>query len=86
MGVVIEVNGDKIATVEGNTNMGGSRKGFGVFKRTRKLEMASLLGYLDFWHESRLDNSFVSPENRRTRPMQFKSAHYYNKRQEEQQP
>lgn len=52
LGVVIEVNGDKITTVEGNTNKGGGREGFGVFERTRKLEMASLLGYLDFWHGS----------------------------------
>jgi len=32
-GLVLEVNGGKLVTIEGNTNDGGSREGVGVFKR-----------------------------------------------------
>ncbi|WP_020680037.1 glycoside hydrolase domain-containing protein [Marinobacterium rhizophilum] len=50
-GVVIAVEGDRIKTIEGNTNGGGVREGHGVFVRSRKIQMSSLLGYLDFWRE-----------------------------------
>jgi hypothetical protein len=48
-GLVIEVRGEHIVTIEGNTNPGGSSDGFGVFRRdSRPLTNAVLLGYLDF--------------------------------------
>jgi len=48
-GLVIEVDGDHIITIEGNTNPGGSSNGFGVFRRDSRLITTSvLLGYLDF--------------------------------------
>jgi len=48
-GLVIEVSGDHIVTIEGNTNPGGSSDGFGVFRRdARPLSNSVLLGYLDF--------------------------------------
>lgn len=48
-GLVIEVRGDHIITIEGNTNPGGSSDGFGVFRRdARPLTNGVLLGYLDF--------------------------------------
>jgi hypothetical protein len=48
-GLVIEVRGDRIITIEGNTNPGGSSDGFGVFRRdSRPITTSVLLGYLDF--------------------------------------
>jgi hypothetical protein len=48
-GLVIEVRGDHIITIEGNTNPGGSSDGFGVFRRdARPITTGVLLGYLDF--------------------------------------
>jgi hypothetical protein len=48
-GLVIEVRGDHIITIEGNTNPGGSSDGFGVFRRdSRPITTGVLLGYLDF--------------------------------------
>ena len=48
-GLVIEVRGARIITIEGNTNRGGSRDGFGVFCRdSRAIRPNVLLGYLDF--------------------------------------
>ena len=48
-GLVIEVKGDHIVTIEGNTNPGGSSDGFGVFRRdARAITTGVLLGYLDF--------------------------------------
>jgi Domain of unknown function (DUF1906) len=48
-GLVIEVHGDRIITIEGNTNPGGSSDGFGVFRRdSRPITTGVLLGYLDF--------------------------------------
>jgi hypothetical protein len=48
-GLVIEVRGDHIITIEGNTNSGGSSDGFGVFRRdARPITSSVLLGYLDF--------------------------------------
>jgi hypothetical protein len=36
-GIVKAVNGGKIVTIEGNTNVEGGREGIGVFERTRKI-------------------------------------------------
>ena len=48
-GLVIDVKSNSIVTIEGNTNTGGSPEGFGVFRRDqRPIDMARLLGYLDF--------------------------------------
>jgi len=37
VGIVTKVNGDSFETIEGNTNGGGSREGFGVFARVRRV-------------------------------------------------
>lgn len=48
-GFVESVSGSRLVSVEGNTNNGGSREGYGVFRRTTRLvKMQRLLGYLDF--------------------------------------
>ncbi|MGI2035338.1 peptidoglycan-binding protein [Rhizobium panacihumi] len=48
-GLVESIDGDRLITIEGNTNDGGSREGYGVFRRrSRKVTMGGLLGYLDF--------------------------------------
>ncbi|QRE73641.1 glycoside hydrolase domain-containing protein [Methylobacterium aquaticum] len=48
-GIVESVAGDRLVTIEGNTNNGGSRDGYGVFRRkTRLVKMPRLLGYIDF--------------------------------------
>lgn len=48
-GLVIEVEGDRLITIEGNTNPGGSSDGFGVFRRhSRPISSRALLGYVDF--------------------------------------
>ncbi|MFK8253923.1 CHAP domain-containing protein [Ancylobacter terrae] len=50
-GIVEAVNRSKgtLTTIEGNTNNGGSREGYGVFRRTtRKIRMPGLLGYIDY--------------------------------------
>lgn len=48
-GLVIDVRGDHIITIEGNTNPGGSSDGFGVFRRdSRPITTGVLLGYLGF--------------------------------------
>lgn len=45
-GFVLEVVGNKIFTLEGNTNDGGSREGDGVYKRSRA--QSSIKGYLRY--------------------------------------
>jgi hypothetical protein len=48
-GFIESIAGDVLTTIEGNTNPGGSRDGYGVFRRTsRRIGMPHLLGYLDF--------------------------------------
>ena len=47
-GLVARVEGDQVLTIEGNTNLGGSREGIGVFSRRRALHASKLLGYLKF--------------------------------------
>ncbi|MBN2743951.1 MAG: CHAP domain-containing protein [Marinilabiliaceae bacterium] len=36
-GIVKEVKGNAIITIEGNTNLNHSREGYGVFQHTRKI-------------------------------------------------
>lgn len=45
-GIVESVNGGFITVIEGNTNSGGSRNGFGVLRRKRKIGEISK-GYID---------------------------------------
>ncbi len=50
-GIVEDVDGARgtLLTLEGNTNNGGSREGYGVFRRrSRKIAMPRLLGYIDY--------------------------------------
>jgi cell wall-associated NlpC family hydrolase len=42
VGIVAELKGDTITTVEGNTNATGGREGFGVLSRERNLDPAKL--------------------------------------------
>jgi hypothetical protein len=48
MGLVEEVHGGKLTTIEGNTNDGGSREGIGVFRRTSRRIGQITLGFLDY--------------------------------------
>jgi len=41
IGIVERIEGNKIVTIEGNTNDGGSREGVGVYRRTRSLNSLS---------------------------------------------
>lgn len=48
-GLIIGVNATTVTTIEGNTNNGGSREGYGVFRRSsRPLSTSVLLGYVDY--------------------------------------
>lgn len=48
-GLVLEVNAERLVTVEGNTNTAGSRNGVGVFiRQSRMIKMSKLLGYVDY--------------------------------------
>lgn len=48
IGIVSAVEGNRIRTIEGNTNGGGTREGIGVFARTRPIKSRKLKGYLLF--------------------------------------
>jgi hypothetical protein len=45
-GIVLEVDGDELATIEGNTNAAGSREGNAVEVKRRKVAVCTL-GYID---------------------------------------
>lgn len=45
-GIIIEVNGDTLTTIEGNTNDDGSREGYEVARRTRQASKCK--GFLHF--------------------------------------
>ena len=47
-GLVEQVAGGKLVTIEGNTNDGGSREGIGVFRRTRRHIADINKGFVDF--------------------------------------
>lgn len=46
VGIVVELDGDRMTTVEGNTGADGGRDGQGVYQRTRSVREATL-GFLD---------------------------------------
>jgi hypothetical protein len=46
VGIVVDLDGDKMTTIEGNTDDGGGREGQGVYQRTRQVSEATL-GFLD---------------------------------------
>ena len=46
VGIVVEVDGDQLRTIEGNTNAAGSREGNCVTAKTRRVEECTL-GFLD---------------------------------------
>jgi hypothetical protein len=46
-GIVMSAEGEGLKTVEGNTNVAGSREGDGVYYRTRRFSEINL-GYLDY--------------------------------------
>jgi hypothetical protein len=47
-GLVLEVNGGKLITIEGNTNDNGSREGVGVFKREGRKIVQINKGFIDY--------------------------------------
>lgn len=47
-GLVLEVNGGKLITIEGNTNDGGSREGVGVFQRDGRKIASINKGFIDY--------------------------------------
>jgi len=46
MGLVEQVQGNQLTTIEGNTNEGGSRNGIGVFRRTARTISQNNLGFI----------------------------------------
>jgi hypothetical protein len=48
MGLVEKVEGERLTTIEGNTNTNGSREGIGVFRRTGRTIPGISLGFLDY--------------------------------------
>jgi hypothetical protein len=48
MGLVEEIVGGKMVTIEGNTNDGGSREGIGVFRRTGRRVREINVGFIDY--------------------------------------
>ncbi len=48
MGLIAQVNGGKLTTIEGNTNDGGSREGVGVFRRESRRIGQINLGFIDY--------------------------------------
>jgi hypothetical protein len=48
VGLVTGIGGETILTLEGNTNLGGSREGYGVFERTRTIgETTAFVRWID---------------------------------------
>lgn len=47
-GLVAGVHGNRLETIEGNTNDGGSREGIGVFRRTGRTLASINRGFIDF--------------------------------------
>ena len=48
MGLIGQVKGGKLTTIEGNTNDGGSREGVGVFRRESRRIGKINLGFIDY--------------------------------------
>jgi hypothetical protein len=48
MGLIAQVEGGKLTTIEGNTNDGGSREGVGVFRRESRRIGKINLGFIDY--------------------------------------
>jgi hypothetical protein len=48
MGIVESIHQGKMVTIEGNTNVGGSREGIGVFRRTSRHIEEVDLGFIDY--------------------------------------
>jgi hypothetical protein len=46
IGIIEEVRGNQLTTVEGNTNDGGSREGIGVYRRTSRMTSQINLGFV----------------------------------------
>jgi hypothetical protein len=47
-GLVEQVTGGKLVTIEGNTNDGGSREGIGVFRRTQRKVVQVNKGFIEY--------------------------------------
>jgi hypothetical protein len=48
MGLIEKVQGSLLTTIEGNTNLNGSREGIGVFRRSGRTITSINLGFLDY--------------------------------------
>jgi hypothetical protein len=48
MGLIEKVQGARLTTIEGNTNLNGSREGIGVFERVGRTISSINLGFLDY--------------------------------------
>jgi len=48
MGLIEKMQGSLLTTIEGNTNLNGSREGIGVFRRTGRTITSINLGFLDY--------------------------------------
>jgi hypothetical protein len=47
-GLVERTSGGKLVTIEGNTNVGGSREGIGVFRRESRKTVDINRGFIDY--------------------------------------
>jgi len=66
-GLVLEVIGGKLVTIEGNTNDGGSREGVGVFRReSRKIAQINK-GFIDYGAEPGTPSALARRKTRRRR-------------------
>jgi len=48
MGFIEKIEGERLTTIEGNSNLGGSREGIGVFRRQGRTIQGVNLGFLDY--------------------------------------
>jgi hypothetical protein len=48
MGLIEKIQGTVLTTIEGNTNVNGSREGIGVFRRVGRTISSINLGFLDY--------------------------------------
>jgi hypothetical protein len=48
MGFIEKIEGERLTTIEGNSSMGGSREGIGVFRREGRTIQGVNLGFLDY--------------------------------------
>ncbi len=67
VGLVASVVGNRLETIEGNTNDGGSREGIGVFRHTGRTIDSINRGFIGFGETARATRAAGSPRSKRKR-------------------